>query len=368
MAVALAVVLGGASWLAATRLHVPDPAVSGTLGVSATVRADTVTVVAPSLAATRSAAAAGLPSVAGIIASVEASEGSRVSTGQVVAHLDDRALAIAAESARAGARLARARIGVAQNGLDTIAGNSATLAGARRKLDAALATLLASRAQVARDLAAAEDAVAHMPPVLPPGVPDPRVLVARLKVALAKIDAGLATATSARVKLGTAAAKLSDARSQVRGLRRVLELAAGAADAGVDVADARRALALVRSPCSGMVTWLAQPGSVVLAGEPVARIAPDRPVVLDTYLDAEQLALVRLGATATAASDSFGARTFAGRVTAIAPAFGYPPTSLATPLVHMTRAIKVSVTLDDPAAPLTAGTPADLTISTRSGS
>jgi multidrug resistance efflux pump len=145
-------------------------------------------------------------------------------------------------------------------------------------------------------------------------------------------------------------------------------LAADAAGVGVQVADARRALAAVRAPVAGLVTWVAEAGSVAFAGQPVARLAPDGPVVLDTYLDADQLALVRLGAEAQASSDSHPSASFSGRVTGVTPVFGYPPTSLPTSLVHMTRAFRVSVTLDDPAAPLPAGTPADLTISTRSGS
>jgi HlyD family secretion protein len=368
VALSLVVLLGGLSWLAAARLVADDPMRSGRLSVSATVRSDTMTLVAPSLASTRTSPASGQPAVAGAIAAVEVSEGSRVTTGQVIARLDDRTLALQVDTARAGARLAKARIGVADANLDTLASKAATLADARKKLDAALATLRASRSDVARNLAAAEDAVAHMPPVLPPGVPDPRVLVAKLKAALAQIDTGLAKATAGRAKLSTASAKLSDARSQLRGLRRVLVLAADAAGVGVQVADARRALAAVRAPVAGLVTWVAEAGSVAFAGQPVARLAPDGPVVLDTYLDADQLALVRLGAEAQASSDSHPSASFSGRVTGVTPVFGYPPTSLPTSLVHMTRAFRVSVTLDDPAAPLPAGTPADLTISTRSGS
>jgi multidrug resistance efflux pump len=368
IAILLVALLGGLLWLASARLASEDPLRSGQLSVSATVRSDTVTLVAPSLASTRTSAASGQPALAGTVVSAEASEGSHVTTGQVVARLDDRALKLQADAARAGARLAKANIGVADANLDTLASNAATLADARKKLDAALAALKASRADVVRSLAAAEDAVAHMPPVLPPGVPDPRVLVAKLRAALAQIDAGLAKAAAARAKLNAGSAKLSTARSQLRGLRRVLVLASDAADVGIEVADARRAPAVLRAPCAGIVTQVVEAGSLAFAGQPVARIAPDGPVVLDTYLDAGQLSLVRLGAAATAGSDSSGARIFAGRVTDIAPSFGYPPTSLATPLVHMTRAIKVSVTLDDPSAPLPAGTPADLTISTRSGS
>jgi hypothetical protein len=77
---------------------------------------------------------------------------------------------------------------------------------------------------------------------------------------------------------------------------------------------------------------------------------------------------VRVGSAVSASSDSHPAAAFPGHVTAVFPVYGYPPTSLPTTLIHMTRAFKVSVTLDDTAAPLPPGTPADLTISTRSGS
>jgi multidrug resistance efflux pump len=136
----------------------------------------------------------------------------------------------------------------------------------------------------------------------------------------------------------------------------------------VQVAEARLALAVVRSPYAGIVTWVAEAGTVVFAGGPVARIFPDGPVVLDTYLDVEQAKFVRVGSVANASSDSHPGSAFPGRVTGVFPVYGYPPTSLPTTLIHMTRAYRISVTLDDTAAPLPPGTPADLTIQARSGS
>jgi HlyD family secretion protein len=194
------------------------------------------------------------------------------------------------------------------------------------------------------------------------------VLVAKLEGALAQLDAGLAKANAGRSKLVTGAGKLADARSQLRGARVVLALVADAADAGVEVASAKQALAVIRSPYAGTVTWVAEAGTVVFAGGPVARVLPDGPVVLDTYLDIEQAKLVRIGSAATASSDSHPGSEFSGQVTGVFPVYGYPPTSLPTTLIHMTRAYRISVTLDDTAAPLPPGTPADLTIQARSGS
>ncbi len=366
--IALAVLLGGLAWIASARLASNDPVRSGVLYAAGAVRSDPAAVLAPSLATTRTATSAAQPAIAGVLAAVEVSAGDHVSAGQVLARLDDRELALRVDAAKAAARGAKARVGVIDANLDTVASNTTKLADARRALDDALAKLRASRADVIKNLAAAEAAAATAPPVLPPGMPDPRAVVAKLKGALAQIDAGLAKAAAGRAKLDTGAAKLSDARSQLHGARGVLVLAADAAEAGVQVAEARRALTVVRAPYAGVVTWAAETGAVAFAGGPVARILPDGPVLLDTYLDAEQVKLLRVGSTATASSDSHPDGAYAGRVSAIRPVYGYPPTALPTSLIHMTRAFRVTVTLDDTAAPLPPGTPADLTISTRSGS
>ncbi|HEX9094092.1 MAG TPA: HlyD family efflux transporter periplasmic adaptor subunit [Coriobacteriia bacterium] len=365
---ALVVLLAALAWLASSRLAANDAVRSGALAVAANVRADPVTLLAPSLAATRSAGASAQPAVAGRLASVEVSAGARVAAGQVVARLDDAALALRVEQAKAAARGARARIGVVDANLDTLADNSATLADARRTLDKTLAQLQTSRAEIVRNLEQARALVRSLPPgVKPPGMTvDPRALVAKLEAGLAKIDAGMAKIAAGRAKLDSGAAKLSDARSQLRGARGVVELAADAADAGVPLAEARRELAVIRASSGGLVTWAAEPGTVVFAGGPVVRILPDGPRLLDTYLDADQTELVRVGASASAAVDSLPGSVFPGQVTGIRPVYEYPPTGLPTTLIHMTRAFKVTVTLDDSTTPLPYGTPADLTISTRS--
>jgi HlyD family secretion protein len=364
--VVLALLLAGLSWVASARLSATDATATGELQTAATVRSDPTLVLAPSLSTTT--AASGQPAVAGALATVEVSAGVRVEAGQVIARLDERALSLRVRMAEAASRGARARVGVVDANLDTVAINSGKLSDARRKLDSALAQLRTSRADVLSNLSQARAAAALLPPgwTPPPGTADPRVLVARLEAALGQIDDGLKKATAGRAKLDSGAAKLSDARSQLRGVRGVLVLAADAADVGVQVAEARRALAAIRAPYAGTVTWAAEAGTIAFVGGPVARILPDGPIVLDTYLDAAQAKLVRVGSTASASSDSHPDAAYHGRVTAVFPVYAYPPTSLPTALIHMTRAFRVSVTLDDTTAPLPPGTPADLTISTRS--
>ena len=373
--VALLVSLG---WVASVRLASETDVQNGELVLAATVRPDSVSVLAPALATSSTAGATGVtltgaassPVVAGMLASVEVSAGADVQAGQVIGRLDDTALRLQLQAARAGARGAHARVDIVDANLDALDDNAATLADARVKLDETLANLRLSRAEVSSNLVKARAAVASLPPtlppMLPPGMTDPRVLVAKLEAALAKIDSGLLRATTARARLDSSEAKIADARAQLRDARKLTLLAANAADAGVDVAEARLALAVVRAPYTGTVTWVAERGSVLFAGGPVARLAPAGPLLLDTYLDTAEAALVDVGSRARASSDSFPGRAYPGHVSAILPIYEYPPTALPTRLIHMTRAFRVTVTLDDTAAPLPAGTPADLTISVRS--
>lgn len=367
---ALVVGLGG---FASLRLARNAEMQNGEFVLAAIVRSEPVAVLAPSLptSPTAGAPAGGAsPAIAGTLASVDVSAGAHVEAGQVIARLDDAALLLRLDAANAAARGARARVGVVDANLTSVEDSATTLADARTKLDDTLARLTASQAEVVAHLAQARAAVASLPatlpPILPPGVPDPRVLVAKLEASLAQIDAGLANATAARSKLESATATIGDAQSQLKEARSLVALAADAADAGVAVAEARVALAVVRAPYAGTVTWVAERGSVLFAGGPVARLNPDGPLLLDTYLDTSEVALVRVGSLASAGIDSFPDRAYPGRVSAIRPVYEYPPTALPTRLIHMTRAFRVTVTLDDTAAPLPRGTPADLTISTRS--
>lgn len=369
--IALVALVGGLAWIASARVSAEADVRGGTLVLSATVRSNVVSVLAPSLATSPTPPGRGAggasATIAGMLASVETSLGARVTAGQTIGRLDDSALQLRVAAAQAAARGAWARVGVVDANLETVADNAATLADARTKLDDTLATLRTSRAEVAANLAKARAAVESLPPTLPPTLPpgmvDPRPLVAKLEAALAQLDAGIAKATAARAKLDEGDAKIADARAQLHSARDLMALAAKAADAGIDVARARASLAVVRAPYAGTVTWIAERGSVLFVGGPVARIAPDGPLLLDTYVDSSQVAFVRVGATARASSDTFPGSALSGRVSAIRPVYEYPPTSLPTRLIHMTRAFRVTVTIDDPTAPLPPGTPADLTIS-----
>ncbi|TLM68390.1 MAG: HlyD family efflux transporter periplasmic adaptor subunit, partial [Actinobacteria bacterium] len=140
-----------------------------------------------------------------------------------------------------------------------------------------------------------------------------------------------------------------------------------AKDVGIEVANAKVAQATVVAPCSGIVTEARRAGTLAMAGAPLVRVRADGPTRVDTFVTPEQLAEVRLGVAAEVGFDSNAAGApLPGRVTRIAETAEFPPTSLATPIVHMTRVVRVTVTIDDGGwAP--PGTPVDVTLLTGSG-
>lgn len=353
-----------------------------TVNASGRVRDDVVVVRAPMLArpvfdprvglpgtptpaaAPRAAASSGA-ALSGSLVSVEVVAPARVATGAPLARIDERELALGVRVARTAATRTRANVAVIDDKLGTLRATAATLRRNRATAVSALAQGRAGRATLAANIAALDAVVAKLPPLpapIPIPGPDPRVLLPELKAKLAAIDAKLARGTAGLAKLDAGTVKLADARSTLSGVRDVVRLSATAADAGVAVAEARLAQARVTAPVSGTVLWVAEPGTVLTVDAPMARIRPAGPLVVETYLAQSEASRVRPGARARVRVDSLPGSTFPGRVTAVRELFEYPPTSLPTAEIHMIRAFRVSVTLDDPDAWLPPGTPADLTI------
>jgi multidrug resistance efflux pump len=100
-----------------------------------------------------------------------------------------------------------------------------------------------------------------------------------------------------------------------------------------------------------------------MVGTPLDTIVPDRPVLVDTYVADSQLGAVRVGERVDLGYDSDPGAVLHGQVTTIGSSSVFPPSSFPTNLIHLTRALRVTVTLDlGPAPP--PGTPVDLTIHT----
>jgi multidrug resistance efflux pump len=131
----------------------------------------------------------------------------------------------------------------------------------------------------------------------------------------------------------------------------------------VTLARSRRNAATIVAPVNGVVTYARPAGTAVMVGAPVVRIRPDAPTRIYTYLTSDQLTQVAVGSRATVTFDSNTGAPLTGRVSYLGDDAGVPPTSFPTSIVHMTRAVRVTVELDDgQTAP--PGTPVDIEIAT----
>lgn len=303
------------------------------------------------------------------VASVAVRVGDEVAAGQLVAVLDTAALDADVAVARANERAARAQIGLLDANLGTLADARAKLSDARAKLDSTEAQLRSTRAQLAEKLAQLEAVLAKLPPALPPGgipgMPDPaalRAAAAKLSAGIARIDAGLAKLEAGRAKLSSARAKLADARSTLRGLRAVVVAAADAAPVAVEVARYRRSLAEIRSPYAGRVVALAQVGAQLYPGATVASIRRERATRVTTWVTPEVAARLAVGDGIETRSDGGEATRARGTIVRIGANAQYPPTSLATQEVHLTRAVQIEAELASGAAGYSPGSPVDLWI------
>jgi membrane fusion protein (multidrug efflux system) len=309
-----------------------------------------------------------MPTVSGRVTEVYVALGSHVTTGQPLAQLDTTMLDLGVTQARAAATQAHAQVALLGSTLDTLSSTADTLTTARAKLVTALSQATSGRAKLLAAIAALETIVSHIPtgtplPTTPTVPPDPRILLAQLKVQLTQLDAALALLRSGLAQIATGRAQVATARTQLETAHDVLEIAAQVQDLGIQVAEVERDQARILSPVSGVVTYVLPAGSVAMVGTPLDTIVPDRSVLVDTYIADSQISVVRVGERADVSYDSAPGAVLHGQVTTIGSASVFPPSSFPTNLIHLTRALQVTVTLDPGPAP-PPGTPVDLTILT----
>lgn len=314
------------------------------------------------------------PQVAGVLSSVLVSQGAHVTTGQPVAQIDTTMLDLGVASAQAGADKARASIEVLDNNVSKLRDARSKLVKARTKLIAARASLAATYTAVVKARAdlrvqiAGIEALIAQPGGPPPHIPPYPVLLAGMKsvdtsltAAIAGIKTGLAAMDAGLAKMRSGLAQMNDALTQLAGVRELAEANIRAQDVAVQLAKARRSAATITAPVSGVVTFARMAGTTVMVGAPVVRIRPDVPTRVDTYLTAEQLALVKVGTPATVDFDSNPGSPLTGHIAVIGSAAVVPPTGFPTAIVHMTRAVRVTIELDSgQTAP--PGTPVDVMI------
>ena len=326
------------------------------------------------------------------LAEVTVTVGDTVTAGQSLGRIDTGALVAQIAAAQADAAVATAQVDLLGDAINTTYDKQADIKDARAKvLDAigkihdgraklvkARSSAKTIRAGLVQKLHAAEQLLANYPPVVHPGVnlPPKEALpgvIAALKAGIKKVDAGvrkinrilhmLATglrkATSGLRKLEDATAKITDARGSLRDLKELAALQANALTVPVDLARVQVALAELTSPVNGVVVSVATAGSVLAPGATAATIRESRPSTVTAWLAPSELARVCAGDAASVVGDWMTGDGVPATMTRVGTSSDYPPTSVATNEVHLTRAVEVEFTAP---AQLPAGVPVELHI------
>ena len=346
-----------------------------------------------------------LPVVSGYLSQVLVGEGAHVAKGQVLARLDTTMLDLGVAQATTARVKGGTDIRVLDENLDKLDDARGKLVDARAKLVKAKAQLLKARAQllkaraslvatitvlkkqrasVVTSIAIIQRLINEGEDDVPPGSPPLPVILAGLKAALgglntglaganaglatmdaglAKMSVGLATIAKGFVQIRTGFAQLDKARTQLEDARRLAVINLTSLDVAVRLAEVRRQAATIVSPVAGTVTFARTAGTTVMVGAPLVRIRPDGPAHVVTYLTGDQLAQVSVGSRASIGFDSNTASSLPGRVALVGDGAVVPPTSFPTSIVHMTRAVRVTIELDS-GATLPPGTPVDVEITT----
>lgn len=383
--------------VAAPRLGYPT--VDVTVGIAKSQTPAALAIARKKAAAAAAAAAANrAPVAAGLVSSVKVRAGDRVKKGQVVATLDTRLLDLGVDSAEAAFRRAVATADTLHANALTLRDTRATAAAAGRaglatgqaKLDAALAGLSANVAKLRAGIAASEAALAQARAALagaeklaesphpPPGI---QQTIASLKRAITAIQpkiaqlraleatllaaqrtaktAGAGQLAAGRRKLASALAKISSGITTLENLSDIARIASGAQAAGVDLARQARDQATLRSPVDGVVVSAMPGGQIAMVGAPVVVIRPKGTTLVDTYVAPEDIGRVRVGDRADVTLDSVHG-VLQGAVATVWPDQTFPPTNYPTQIVHLSRVVRVTVSVRDGDLPL--GVPADVII------
>ena len=110
-----------------------------------------------------------------------------------------------------------------------------------------------------------------------------------------------------------------------------------------------------------VLTKVAEPGEVVVAGGPLAVVADLTSVWVRVYVSEKDYGRIRLGQTGNITTDSFPGRVFEGKVTEIASQPEFTPRNVQTPEERTKLVFGIKVTLANPDGALKPGMPADCT-------
>jgi HlyD family secretion protein len=265
------------------------------------------------------------------------SEGQRVTTGQLVARLDD------AEQAQEVA-LRRAELGAAQAMLAELE------AGSRpQEIAAAIATLHSAEAE--RDRARLD--FARQKELLDQGAISNRefeAAQAQSKVADARVNEA-----GERVKLlqeGPRAETIRQARAR-----------AEQAAAALALAQTRLDYTRLVSPLNGVVlSHNIEAGEFVSAGTPVVTVADTAQMWVRVYLGQTDLGRIRHGQKVAVRTDSFPGKTFEGTIGFIASEAEFTPKTVQTAKERVKLVFRLKVDVANPNDELKPGMPADVVI------
>ena len=292
--------------------------------------------------------------VAGRVSTVNAVEGARVASGDVLATLatTDADLALGRARAERAAADAQARLLRAGSRVEDVRQAEAQVAAAISDQRAAEADLASARADEARfeqllqkragSVQQRDDATA-------------RRQVAEARSAAATDRAAAAAATLARVQAGARPEELDAAHARI-----------SAIDADIASINDRRGEATVLSPASGVVTArLVEPGELVAAGVPVAVVVDLDRAWVNAYVEEPLVPGVKIDQAVTVVTD--GGQRIAGKVAFIAPRAEFTPRNVQTSAERAKLVYRVKVTVDNREGVLKPGMPVDVVLRADNG-
>ncbi|HWA85868.1 MAG TPA: HlyD family efflux transporter periplasmic adaptor subunit [Opitutus sp.] len=268
------------------------------------------------------------------------SEGDKVSSGQLIAKLDD------AEQ-KEEVSLRQAEVGVAAAALAELE------AGSRpQEIAAAQATVKSADAERERarldfnrqQQLRARDVIA-----------DRQIEASRAQLTVAEAHAAEAAEHLKLVQAGPRAETIQQARARVEQARAALQLAQTRLD------ETR-----LTSPLTGVVlSHNIEPGEFAAAGTPIVTVADIAHTWVRAYVDQTDLGRIRLGQKVAVRTDTFPNKTYDGTIGFIASEAEFTPKTVQTQKERVKLVFRIKVEVANPNDELKPGMPADVTISTK---
>jgi HlyD family secretion protein len=289
------------------------------------------------------------PEVGGRILEIAVREGDRVSTGAIIARLDDTDTAITLRRAQADRDQAVAQLRLLQAGArsEDVRQASAQLESAQADVKAAEAELQSARADLVRfEALLASNAGSRKQR----DDAATRVAVSEARVNAARERARAASEALARLKAGARVEEISAARARV-----------AAAEAHIASLMENQKDATLTSPVSGFVTAkLADAGEVVARGTPIVTITDLDHAWANVYVDEPLVPQLKLGQPVTLATD--GGQRVPGTITFISPKAEFTPRNVQTAEERTKLVFRIKVTTDNRDGVLKPGMPVEAEI------